>query len=307
MAALLATRLMERREWLEMHPDARAVRLASVQRGATSGEQLRIVGFSRAAVGHRIKVGRLHRLHLGVFAVGRPDLDALGAETAALLACGPGTVLSHRSAAALWGFAEPPAGVVDVATSGNAGRGRDGIVNHRTSLSPSEIRTKDHLRVTSPARTLLSLAGAADEPELERMVGEAARRNLTTSAELVQTVGAHPGHRGAARLRRVLEGGPTFTRSEAERRMLALIRAARLPAPDVNSRVAGHEVDFAWPDRRLVLEVDGYAFHASRSAVEKDRDREVDLDAAGFEVLRCTWRQITAEPEALLVRLARRL
>ena len=93
-------------------------------------------------------------------------------------------MLSHRSAAALWGVADPPNAVVDVTTSGNAGRRRDGIVNHRTQLLPGEIRTKDHLRVTSPARTLLSLADAVDLPELERLAGEAVRKNLTTTEEL---------------------------------------------------------------------------------------------------------------------------
>lgn len=293
---------MANAEWRKMHPDARVVRLASAQAGVVSGEQLRIVGLSRGAIAHRVKTRRLHRLHLGVFAVGRPEVGPLGREVAALLACGPGTVLSHASAAALWGLCDPPETVEVVS---RRGRTRDGITAHRGELDRDDTRTKHHLRVTSPARTLLSLADVVDLTELERMVGEAASKKLTTERELHEAIAS--GGRGAAKLRAILDRGPAFTRSEAERRLLTLIRAARLPKPKVNARIGAHEVDFAWPDRRLIVEVDGYAFHATRAAVENDRRREGDLDAAGFEVLRCTWRQITREPEALLVRLARRL
>jgi very-short-patch-repair endonuclease len=89
--------------------------------------------------------------------------------------------------------------------------------------------------------------------------------------------------------------------------MLALIRAARLPEPQVNATVAGHEVDFLWPEQRLVVEVDGYAFHSSRAAFERDRSRDADLHAAGFRVIRVTWRQLVDEPEVFLVALARAL
>lgn len=289
-------------EWQVVHPDARVVRLAAAQRNAVQRSQLLVLGLGEGAIDHRLATGRLTTLHRGVYAVGPPSREPLAAETAALLAVGPGAVLSHASAAAAWGLGDPPR-IVQVTSP--SGRTRDGIRVHRTELARDDTRRKHHLRVTSPARTLLSLADAVDLTELERMVGEAASKKLTTEQALHEAIAR--GGRGAAKLRSVLDRGPAFTRSEAERRLLTLIRAARLPRPQVNARIGRHEVDFAWPDRRLVVEVDGYAFHASRSAVEHDRRREADLDAAGFEVLRCTWRQITTEPEALLVRLARRL
>jgi very-short-patch-repair endonuclease len=98
--------------------------------------------------------------------------------------------------------------------------------------------------------------------------------------------------------------GPAFTRSEAEERLLALVRAARLPHPELNVRVSGHEVDFLWRDARLVVEVDGFANHRTRAAFEHDRLRDAQLQGAGLTVMRVTWRQIVAEPEALLARLA---
>jgi very-short-patch-repair endonuclease len=290
-----------------VHPDLAVARLAEAQRGRVSRAQLRAAGLSDRAIAHRVRTGRLHRLHRGVYAVGHALDVPLGREVAALLACGADAVLGHATAAALWGLRERSAAEPIHVISPTAGRRRDGIVVHRGRLDRDDVRVKDGLRVTTAGRTLLALAASADPVELERMAGEAARRNLTTEAGLRELLCRHEGERGTAALRRVLAPGPAFTRSEAERRFLGLVRAARLPAPRVNARVAGLEVDFVWHDRRLAVEVDGYAFHATRAAVEHDRRREAVLDGAGYEVLRVTWRQIADEPEALLVRLARRL
>ncbi len=118
-----------------------------------------------------------------------------------------------------------------------------------------------------------------------------------------------PGRSGSAKLAALVRrgDGPSLTRSEAERRVLDLVRAARLPVPGTNSRVRGHEVDFHWRSERLILEVDGYAYHRSRAAFERDRRRDAELGAAGLRVLRVTWRQVVGEPEALVARLAQAL
>ena len=295
---------MERDEWRVLHADARVARLAAAQRGAVSREQLLILGLSRGAVDRRVQAGRLHRLHRGVFAVGRSDLQPLGREIAALLACGPGATLSHFSAAHVWGFGRPRDGLVDVVVR-TKGRDQAGIAAHRDALAPAEVRVRAHLRVTSPARTLLSLAGAVSQSELEQMVGSAIRQSLTTTEELQAASATR--RRGARRLREVVEDGPAFTRSEAERRFLDLVRRSGLPRPDVNATIAGHEVDFAWREQRVVVEVDGVAFHSDRRTIEHDHERDADLDAAGFRVVRATWRQVTARPEKLLVRVARHL
>jgi hypothetical protein len=112
------------------------------------------------------------------------------------------------------------------------------------------------------------------------------------------------GRPGGPLLREVLgEHGPLFTRSEAEVRFLGLIERAGLPVPQVNSRVAGYEVDFHWPEAGLVVEVDGFAYHSSARVFEQDRIRDGDLTGAGLRVIRVTWRQLTTEPLAVAARL----
>jgi very-short-patch-repair endonuclease len=163
--------------------------------------------------------------------------------------------------------------------------------------------------VTSPARTLLDLAAVAPSHDLERAFDEALTQRLTTTASLTAAVERAQGHHGAGRVRALLARSeePALTRSEAERRFLALVREARLPAPMVNAHVAGYLVDFLWRDSRLIVEIDGYRFHSSRAAFERDRLRDAELNAAGFRVVRVTWRQLVEEPVAVIARLARAL
>jgi very-short-patch-repair endonuclease len=113
-------------------------------------------------------------------------------------------------------------------------------------------------------------------------------------------------HRGTATLRRlvVAESAPALTRCEAEERLLALIRSAQLPPPDLNVQLGRYEVDFLWRDQGLIVEVDGFAFHSSRVAFERDRLRDAELQAHGWRVIRVTWRQIAHQPEAVVALLA---
>jgi very-short-patch-repair endonuclease len=156
---------------------------------------------------------------------------------------------------------------------------------------------------------LLDLSGLLPGRELERAVEEAARTGLVRPAQLAALLARSPGRRGTGALRALLERttAQTLTRSEAEGRLLALVRAVRLPHPELDVRIAGHEVDFLWRDAGLVVEVDGFAFHSTRSAFERDRLRDAELPGAGLAVLRVTWGQIVSEPEPLLVRLAQAL
>lgn len=165
------------------------------------------------------------------------------------------------------------------------------------------------MRVTAPARTLLDLAEVVSSRELERAVAEAQVRGLVRISQLHAAIARAPGRHGAAPLRALLDAdtGPALTRSEAEQRLLTLVRAARLRSPETNVRFGRYEVDFLWRAERLVLEVDGYAFHSSRAAFERDRLRDAELQLAGLRVVRVTWRQIVDEPEALVARLAQAL
>jgi very-short-patch-repair endonuclease len=180
-------------------------------------------------------------------------------------------------------------------------RGRPGIRVHRTTIHPADATVKEGLPVTSPARTLLDLA-ATDDPT--RALNEAHVLRLVTDLSLNEQFSRYPRHRGTQALRQAIQPEPKLTRSEAERRALELIRRARLPQPETNVRLKGHEVDLLWREQRLVVEVDGYAFHSVRRSFEHDRRRDADLITSGYTVMRVTWRQIEREPEATAATLA---
>lgn len=176
---------------------------------------------------------------------------------------------------------------------------------HRTSsLHPDDIASRHGIPITSVARTLVDVAGCMDRQELERAVSTAERAGMTTRAAILQTLDRHPRRCGAPVLRALLDGGPTLTRSEAEERFVALLRQGGLPLPEVNAVLHGYEVDCVWRAEKVVVEIDGYAFHGSRAAFERDRRRDAALMSAGFRVVRFSWRQITRTSPAVLVAVA---
>ena len=200
---------------------------------------------------------------------------------AAVLACGAGAVLSHDSAAAIWGFRPPHKGEVHITIEGQARRSRKGVRVHR-SLS-LDAAVHNGLPLTTPARTLKDLARTLTSGELDR---------ATEHAHILGLV--------------IPDGDrfPEFTRSEGERRLKALCKVARLPLPQMNARVAGWEVDAFWPAERLVVEVDGYKYHGTRRRFESDRRKDAALLVAGFRVVRITWRRLRYESYAVAAELA---
>jgi very-short-patch-repair endonuclease len=283
----------------EMHTGDRAIAaLAARQHGVVSTAQLAAAGIGRRGVAHRVAHGRLTRLHRGVYQVG-PVAAPRGREMAALLACGESAALSHHSAAAVWQIRPEFRGGVHITVSGCDARSRRGVRVHQSASLNAAV--KDGLRLTTAARTLEDLAHCLPQRELDRAVNEAQVLRLVTDGELASLA------RRSRPLRDALHVEPALTRSEAERRLLQLVRAARLPRPETNVRIAGHEVDFVWREQRLVVEVDGFAYHATRQAFERDRRRDAALQAAGYRVLRFTWRQITKEPHAVVAQIARLL
>ena len=285
-----------------MHPDQRVVAVAGRQHGCVSLAQLVDAGLTRRAVARRVERGWLLRRHRGVYLIG-PLEAPLSRLMAATLALGPGAVVSHEAAAEAWRLL-PGGDPVDVTLARDGPRSRPGIRVHRVAHLPAEDAARHrNLPLTSPARTLLDLATILTPGDLARAVERAEVSNLTTHAELTRYLTSRRSSRGAARLERALH--PTqLTRSEAERRFLDLIRDARLPTPAANTRVAGHEVDFLWPAKRLIVEIDGYAFHSSRAAFERDRVRDADLQARGYRVVRVTWRRLVEEPIAVVAAIA---
>jgi very-short-patch-repair endonuclease len=301
-----------------MRADRVIAEIAAGQHGLITRAQLQDAGQDAGVLNRRLQSGYLCRLHRGVYQVG-PVAMPLARVMAAVLACSggrgaarAGAVASHHSAAALWQL--PPGATlvepVDVLVPGLA-RGRYvGVRAHRAGrLCADETTRLEGIPVTTPARTLLDLAAGTALRDLERLVAHAEREGLAGQGVLASLLARHPLHHGAAALRRVLalHGGPQFTRSEAEARLLALFRRGGLPAPALNVRVAGYEVDFLWRAERLVVEVDGFAYHSSAHAFERDRRRDAALTAAGIRVVRFTWRQVADEPESVLVTVARTL
>lgn len=285
-------------------PERRLATLAANQHGVVARRQLAGIGFGRRAIEHRLVVGRLHAVHRGVYAVGHPSLTAAGRWMAAVLACGPGALLSHRSAAALWGLRATAATRVDVTVrAGNRCR-RPGIALHLTrDLPPAEATSRGGIPVTSVARTLLDLAATLHPAQLRAVLEEAERLELLDARAVVRACDHSRGRRGTRGLRSLIEEStdpPPATRSELERRFVGLCRAAGLPSPAVNARVAGLEVDALWSGPRLIVELDGFAFHHRRAAFERDRRRDATLQLAGYRVLRVTHHRLWSEPSAVI-------
>jgi hypothetical protein len=280
--------------------DAELARLAGRQHGVVATRQLSALGLARGGVAARARAGRLHRVHRGVYAVGHTVLTVNGRRMAAVLAAGPGAVLSHASAAALWDIRPTSATRIDVSVRSAGGRAkRPGLRIHRTpTLQTDEITAHQGIRVTSPARTLLDLASSLPRRALERALDEAEIRELYDRRALEAVALAHAGEHGARALAEALaqDGDPVLTDSELEEIMLGLCDEQQLERPTPRAWVAGLRVDFLFAASRLVVETDGYRYHRTRRAFERDRERDAILARAGYRTLRFTHRQLTREP-----------
>jgi very-short-patch-repair endonuclease len=224
---------------------------------------------------------------------------------AAVLAAGPDAVLSHRSAAALWGFRESARGAVEVTRPGWVRR-RPALEAHRRPLAADERTRARGIPVTTVSRTLLDLASVLPRESVVRAIREAEVRRLTDAVSLAALLDRYRGRRGVATVRSVVadaEIGSTVTRSELEERFLAFVETAELPRPQVNASLhlggTWFELDCLWRAQRLIVELDGHAFHASVEAYERDRARDRALDVAGWRVVRVTWRQLHDDPIGL--------
>jgi very-short-patch-repair endonuclease len=291
-------------------PDRAASWVARHQLNLITAVQLNACGIGPTAIATRLRRGLLHRVHHGVYLFGPLTLLPGACELAAVLACGGSTVVSHRSATALYLLTQDIEDPVDVTVIGTSGRRRAGINAHRVPELDDLDRTLwNGIPITSPARALLDFASQADGDELERAIAEAYAVDLVAEGDLRRVLGRYPHRSGAAALRAELDrvGGPAWTRSEAERRMKLLLRQARLPFPETNVKISGYRADFLWAQQRLIVEVDGFQFHGHRYAFERDRKRDAAHVLAGYRVIRITWRQLTEEPIAVAVIIARTL
>ena len=281
--------------------------LADIQHGVVALWQLRDVGLTERALQGRAEVGSLHRIHRGVYSVGRSHPTWEGRLIAAVLACGSEAVLSHRSAADLWGLRHGGRGPIDVTAPCRRGRAPAGIAAHRDGALVASHRTSLHgIPCTTVARTLLDLAACVPIWELRKAVSEAEVLRVLDHRAVRALVKRHRGRRGVARLRMVMDEirpETKRTRSEMEREFLRLCERAGLPWPEVNVplRVGGRtqKPDFLWRDAGFILEADSRTYHDTDSAFQIDRKREQRFQLAGWRVSHCTWEQIFQQPRAL--------
>jgi Transcriptional regulator, AbiEi antitoxin len=274
--------------------------IAARHNGNISRRQLLELGLTSSQIDYRIKIGRLHPLFRGVYAVGRPPTDPIQWAAAAVMACGERAMLSHSSAMTLWGLWKRWDRPFDVTIAGDR-RLREVRIHRANNLLRRDVHTRKEIRVTSPARTLLDKAPDLRRKSLTRAVNNARLSRILTLDDLADVVNRFPYHPGAPLLKPFIsvEGGPT--RSGWEDDFPAWCDRNGLPKPIMNAIVAGHEVDALFPNERVIVELDSWEFHHDQSSFESDRDRDADTLAAGHLTVRMTWARMT-DPEAARLR-----
>jgi hypothetical protein len=282
--------------------------LAARQWGVVSLAQLGALGIGSRAAQRRAQAGRLRRVHRGVYAMGGAVLPREGRWLAAVMACGQGAVLSHVSAAVHWNLLNYEPARPEV-TAPASHKGVPGIRLHRShSLDAQDTTNHQGIPTTTVHRTLLDLAAYVPQHHLERALSQAERLQLYDHRAIESVIERSNGHRGTRRLSTAIQDDPQFTRGELEARMRKLVRDHGLPRPSFNVSLdapdhAGLEVDCYFPTHRLVVETDGWDTHRTRQAFEDDRAKDAALLAAGYRVVRFTWRQLRYDPQTVADRL----
>jgi very-short-patch-repair endonuclease len=291
------------------HVDREIRRLAEAQHGVVARRQLLELGLGAEAIKWRRRTGRLVPLHRGVYALGHRALRDEGRWMAAVLACGRGAVLSHRSAARVHGI-RPWSGRVEVTVAGQGGCRRSSggarsrpLVHRSADLPGDDVMVVEGLPVTTVPRTLLDLAAIVPAHHLRRAVERAEQLEVFDLAAVDRVLDGHPGRPGSAALRALLidmhRHGVTWTRSDAEAAMLQVCIDHGLPRPLVNRHDGGREVDFRWPAHGLIVEIDGWTYHSSRRAFASDRARDRLALREGQRVARFTADEVRRTPAAV--------
>jgi very-short-patch-repair endonuclease len=293
-------------------PDRAIGEIADRQEGFIARWQLFDLGLTRAQIDNAVARGRLIVVHRGVYAVGHSSMSPFGRYMAAVLAVGKGAFVSHHSAAALWSLAADRGGDVEVSLVGrDAGRTRAGIHVHIvTRLDPRDTTHRHNIPIVSPARALLDITPDLGARDLERAFDGALKGGIVSRDAVARTAARARGHPGASRLAALARDelrAPADTESDPEEDLRRLIDAGGLPQPEYNVQLGPYRVDALWRAHRLVVEVDGYAFHSTHRSFESDHERDLTLGEAGFIVMRFTRDQVVHRGEWVLVMLAQRL
>jgi len=306
----------DRREWrfsstpwrkFATRVDEAIAGLARAQHGVVATRQLRDLDIGEATIARATERGVLLRLHQGVYAVAHTALRPEAHRLAAVLACGPGAVLSHASAAAAWGLVADHGARFEITTPAAGGRGRGRLKVYRRVLHEADRTVLDAIPITTVARALLDLAATRPPRVLDRAMERAEELRLFDLAEIGACLRRNPGQRGAERLRAATAdlrpADPRKTRSELERGVLRLIDQHDLPRPAVNLNLHGFEVDLHWPHHRVAVELDAWGTHGTRAAFERDHARDLHLQRHGWRVVRISWRQWRHEPDTVAAAL----
>jgi hypothetical protein len=288
--------------------DHRIARLAAAQEGVVRHGDLRRLGLTQDQIQHRRDARRLIDVHPGVYAVGHDRLSAAARRLAAVWTYGDKAALSHRSAAAAWGLRAGGGNRVEVSVATTAGLiERDGTRLRRTGRSLETTRL-GLLPITTPARTLLDLAGVVPSHQVNAALKQADIVEIFDLAALRAVIDAHPRHPGRRSLRTALDDALrtelALTLSDLEDRFRTLCADHGVPQPAANARPLGWRVDFLWPAQGLVVETDGWATHKTRTAFEEDRARDQALTVAGYRVVRFTHRQVVDRPDDIATKLS---
>jgi hypothetical protein len=283
--------------------------LAEAQHGVVATRQILELGIDEDIVRSRQEGGLLLSLHQGVFALGHQRLSREGTWLGAVLACGPGAVLSHFSAGNLWNLCGSYGPVEVVRRSGGATH--EGVRLHQTRrLESWEVTMERGIPVTSMERVLLDLAGRVDSKRLERMLVQAYKSGRLSWPALNRILARRRGRKGAGRLRRLaaeVDPAALETRSVTEVDFLALWRRTEMPQPAVNVLVEGHLVDFLWPREKVIVETDSWGFHGDPRSFERDHETDVALTAAGYDVHRATYKMLERDPDPFIANVHRSL
>ena len=288
--------------------DGKVARLASEEWSVLSLEELQACGLSGDMVATRVHRAQFHRLHQGVYLIGDRNVRPEARFLAAVKACGAGAVLSHFSAAALWGMVDWDGRHPEVTVQDTTPRVHAGIRAHRTRfLEAKDVRRYGGIPVTAPARTALDLCSQLPERAARRAVRKGVSDRFLNLRQLLEILDRQPRRPGVRRLRRIVAAGAVPTRTELEDVVLDVILAAGLPRPDVNVPMSldGRRVipDFRWPERRLIVEADSRTWHDNKLAREDDAERQALLEAHGERVVRVTWKQAVSSRAQTIERL----
>jgi very-short-patch-repair endonuclease len=271
--------------------------LARSQYWVITHAQLVEMGFSEDAIRWRVAEGRLHRVHRGVYAVGRPHLTREGQWMAAVLRCGEDAYLSHPSAASLWRVRRDlPGTPIHITLVADVVRTIPGIRAHRRpSLPDSDLTTHRGIPVTTPARTLIDLATILTPKQLEAAVNEADVLDLIDPETLRTELDERKGQRGVPTLSTLLDKNTyRLTETELERRFLRIVRRAGLPLPETQQHLAGR-TDFHWPALKLVVETDAWRYHRTPARQASDNRRMQSHLRAGRTAVRFSHHEIRYE------------